>query len=67
MSTECKNYFKLSPQLTDGQHKVVVETIGEVIEAVKMWCEENHAWPGERVSIEVVNMAADNFDRLKEI
>lgn len=62
-----KPYFKIPPELVDGQHWTFVDNASYVIEAVKEWCAENGDCIGDSFTIEVVEMSEAEVNALPEI
>ena len=62
-----KIYFKLPPELVDGEHWTVVEKISTVLEAVETWCGEFKTYAGESVEIETVEMTTAAVAAMPEI
>jgi len=57
--------YKLSPELTDGEHYAVVDTPEQLCEAVKAWCEE--AEPPCGFCVEAIEMSQETADELQEL
>lgn len=62
-----KLWFRLSPELVDGEHWTPVETPAQVVDAVKMWCSEMGNLEGESFTVEVIALTQEEFDALPEI
>ena len=60
-------YFKLPPELVDGEHWTVVESTSAVLEAVETWCGEFKTYAGESVEIETVEMTTAAVNALPDI
>lgn len=58
-------YFKLSPELYDGQSSVYTDKQG-ALELFQMWLEEFQEYPGD-CSIESVEMTEREFNALPEV
>jgi hypothetical protein len=58
--------FKVSPELVDGDHWSVFDTIEEVIELIREW-KANEPAEGENFSVEVVEMSDEEVAALPEI
>jgi hypothetical protein len=58
--------FKLSPELADGDHWIIQDTPEQVLEAVKLWCEESDC-VGAHIEVERVEMSQEEVDALPDI
>jgi len=65
--SEKKLYYKLSPELVDGDHWTPVGSIDQVLASVKLWCEEFGREEGESFTVEIISMTDEEFDALPEI
>ncbi len=64
---EKKVVFKLSPDLTDGEHHAIVEDRYAVLSAIKDWMDEFEDQPGESFSVETEEMTPEEIEALPEI
>ena len=65
---EKKIMFKLSPELSDGDHWTIVDNKSSVLEAISIWCDEfSSDCPGESFSVETVEMSQAEVEALPEI
>lgn len=62
-----KRFFKLSPELVDGDHWSPVESKSDVLQAVADWIDEHGPEVGESFSVEVVSMTQEEVDELPEL
>lgn len=62
-----KPYFKLSPELADGEHWVPMDNIDTVLEYVKEWCADCKDSIGESFTIEVIEMTDAEIEALPDI
>ena len=60
-------FFKLSPELVDGDHWTPVDTIEQVLTAVRAWCEEFRDEIGEEFSVEIIDMTDAEVEALSDI
>jgi hypothetical protein len=58
--------FKVSPELVDGDHWTIFNTIEEVIESVREWA-KNEPFPTDGFQVEVVEMSDAEVAALPEI
>lgn len=58
--------FKLSPELADGEHWVIVDTPEEVCEAVRLWCQEEDC-VGAHMEVKTVEMSQEEVDALPDM
>lgn len=56
-------YFKLSPELSDGQNNQITDKQG-VVDAIKAWVEDIADSPSEYCNIETVEMSDEEFEKL---
>lgn len=60
--------FKLSPELADGQHWTVCNTIEEVFTAIKAWHDDGQSQiKGEGFQIEMVEMTDEKVAALPDL
>lgn len=62
-----KTYFKLSPELVDGEHWTPTDDIKVVLDSVRAWCEDFNDCVGESFEIEVIEMTEAEFEALPDI
>jgi hypothetical protein len=58
--------FKLSPELADGDHWTVCDTLDQLFEAIKSW-HENEPMEGDDFCVEIVDMTDEEIAALPEI
>jgi hypothetical protein len=58
--------YKVSPELADGDHWSVFDTLEEVIEIIREW-KANEPAEGESFTVELVEMSQEEVDALPEI
>jgi hypothetical protein len=60
--------FKLSPELSDGQHDTIVTDVKGLLEAIKAWADVFvKETPGESFEVETVEMSDEEVNALPEI
>jgi len=59
--------FKLSPELVDGDHWTVVDTIRQLCDYIELWDQESQKFVGEGFAVEVVEMSDEEVAALPEI
>lgn len=59
-------YFKMSPELGDGQQTEICKDPEVVIERVRAWLAEFKDYPGD-FSVESIKMSKREFDALAEL
>jgi hypothetical protein len=59
--------FKLSPELADGQHWTVCDTLDQLLDTIRAWHEGGGAEAGESFTIDVVEMSDAEVAALPEI
>jgi hypothetical protein len=62
-----KPYFKLPPELADGEHWVPMDNIDTILEYVKEWCKDCKSCVGESFTIEVIEMTDAEIEALPDI
>jgi len=64
-----KPRFRLSPELTDGEHWTIDSKTDSVVEAVRTWCNEflRPGSVGEQCTIEIVMMSDADIAALPEL
>lgn len=66
-----RTFFKLPPELGDGQSWTLCETdkrgVENLLDLVRDWAENNGAWKGEAFKVEVIEMGKREFDALPEV
>lgn len=69
MSETKKIRYRASAELGDGMNSMTLASKGDLIEAVREFCEEFDAPSdaGESFTVELVAMTDDEFDRLPEL
>jgi len=67
MIGEKKVWFKLCPELCDGEHWTIADSPRIVAEAVLAWCREFKNEVGEEITIEVIEMTQAEVDAMPEI
>jgi hypothetical protein len=60
-------FFKVSPDLSDGDHWTIVDGIDVLMGHIKTWCEEFYDQPGYGFEVEVVEMTRAEVDALPEL
>jgi hypothetical protein len=58
--------FKVSPELADGDHWTVFDTIEEVIEPIRTWAESD-PFATDGFQVEMVEMSDEQVNALPEI
>lgn len=58
--------FQLSPELADGQHWTVCDTLDQLFEHIKHW-HENRPDEGDGFTIEIMEMSDAEVEALPEI
>jgi hypothetical protein len=58
--------YKVSPELADGDHWTVFDTIDQVIESIREWS-KNEPFPTDGFQVEVVEMSDEDVAALPEI
>ncbi len=59
-------YFKMSPELSDGQRSEICKDPEMVLERIKAWLDEFKDYPGE-FTVESIKMSKREFDALEEL
>ena len=63
-----KPRYKLSPELVDGDHWIVVDTPQQVLELVREWADcAKQIPPEDGFSVSVVHMTDEEIENLPEI
>jgi len=66
--SEKKLRFKLSPELSDGEHWTIVDDKAGVMSAIQDWFDElPYAGGGESFTVETVEMTDEEVNKLPEI
>jgi len=64
---EKKIFFRLSPELSDGDSHVIVKNKEEVVKAIEAWCDIVKDEYDESCEISTILMSEKEFKDLKEL
>lgn len=71
VTKQARTYFKLPPELGDGQHYSICDTdkrgVELLLEHIRTWAEEMRRCPGESFELEVIALTDEELEALPEI
>ena len=58
--------YRLSPELTDGEHWTVVDTVAQLVDAIENWADERgyKSFVGDEFRVELVDMTDEEVEAL---